>query len=79
MVCPDHSELVKTVGQMDGKLDMLIIGQGKTQEQIADLYCIANRNDKETAIERTRVRPVFWGIAAIGLVLIDIIIRTFLK
>jgi len=79
MVCQDHSELVKTVGKMDGKLDMLIIGQGKTQEQIADLYCIANRTDKEAAVEKTKVRPVFWGIAAVGLVLIDIIIRTFIK
>ena len=36
--CPDHNNLMQTVGRIDGKIDMLIEGQKEVKKDVSELY-----------------------------------------
>ena len=71
--CGNHSELVATVGEINGKLDMLIQGQQAVKKDVNELYCLFNRSDKEAAIEHTRIAPVYWILGGIGMLAFNVL------
>ena len=92
--CVDHTELVRHQGIVLGKLEILGNGQTKIFEKLDIIETRVSSlttksakdaadNDKEIAIEKTKIRPVFWALGsflgAIILVLMDIIIRHLVK
>lgn len=77
--CPDHTNLVKSVGEIKGTVTMILSGQQQMIEDISAIRQSAVDTEKDAAVEKTKVRPIFWIIAAAGMVLIDTLIRAFLK
>lgn len=71
--CNNHSELVTNVGEMNGKLDMLIQGQIDFRKDINELYVLFNKGDKEAAIEHTKIAPVYWILGGIGMLAFNVL------
>ena len=71
--CNNHSELVSSVGEMNGKLDMLIQGQQGVKNDVNELYKLFNKSDKDLAIEHTKVAPVYWILGGIGMLAFNVL------
>ena len=76
--CQDHSQLVKSVGELHGKMDMLIAGQKDVKDNISELYGKINISDKDQAVQKTKLAPVFWVIITVGAYLIIDFVKGFL-
>ena len=63
--CPDHSKLMQDVGAINSKVDTLVEGQKEFREAIESVKLQLNSQDKESAIDRIKIKPF---LIAVGLV-----------
>jgi hypothetical protein len=64
--CKDHSSFVEKIGQIAGKMDMMLKGQDEIKKCIDELYSKFNSTDKDNAVQKTKLAPVFWVIVVVG-------------
>jgi hypothetical protein len=64
--CKDHSAFIEKIGQIAGKMDMLISGQAEIKKCIDELYGKFNTTDKDAAVQKTKLAPIFWVIIVVG-------------
>ena len=78
--CPDHNNLMQTVGRIDGKIDMLIEGQKEVKKDVSELYQKYNDTHVDSAVQKTKIAPIFWVIIVIaGYVIVEFVKRFFGK
>jgi hypothetical protein len=81
--CPHHDELVKAAAGNAAKLDILLKGQEEFKESIEDIKKQLNSQDKESTIDRLKIKPFFVGIGIIMVLIItklgESIIEAFIK
>lgn len=77
--CPDHNYLVQTVGEMNGKMDMIIDGQREVRKDLSDLYGKFNENKTSSEIQKTKLAPVFWFLIIVGGYVLAELVKRFFK
>ena len=70
--CPHHDEIVGRAASNAAKLDILIKGQEDFKECIEDIKKQLNSQDKESALDRMKIKPLF---VAIGIVMVLVITK----
>jgi hypothetical protein len=70
--CSHHDELVKAAAGNAAKLDILLKGQEEFKESIELIKTQLTAQDKESAIDRTKIKPLF---VAIGIVMVLVITK----
>jgi hypothetical protein len=70
--CSHHDELVKAAAGNAAKLDILLKGQEDFKESIEEIKKQLNSQDKESAIDRMKIKPLF---VAIGIVMVLVITK----
>ena len=68
--CSHHDELVKAAAGNAAKLDILLKGQEEFKESIDDIRKQLTAQDKESAIDRMKIKPVFMAIGIVRVILI---------
>ena len=68
--CPDHDDIVRTASSNATKLDLLVKGQEELKECIEDIKKQLNSQDKESAIDRMKIKPLFFTIGIIMVILL---------
>ena len=68
--CPHHDDIVRTASSNATKLDLLLKGQEEFKECIDDIKKQLNSQDKESAIDRTKIKPLFFTIGIIMVILL---------
>lgn len=77
--CQDHTEMVKAVGKIEGTVTMILTGQNQMCEDISEIKDAIANSKTDAAVQKTKIKPIFWIIGAVGLIVIDIIVRTIVK
>ena len=70
--CPHHDDIVRTAASNAAKLDILIKGQEEFKECIEEIKKQLNSQDKESAIDRMKIKPLF---AAIGIIMVILLTK----
>ena len=70
--CPDHSKLMQDVGEIKGMMTTLVDGQGEFRDAIETIKKQLNSQDKESAIDRIKIKPMF---AAIGIIMVILLTK----
>lgn len=70
--CPDHSKLMQDVGEIKGMMTTLVDGQTEFREAIDTVKKQLNSQDKESAIDRMKIKPLF---AAIGIIMVILLTK----
>jgi len=70
--CPHHDDIVRTASSNATKLDLLLKGQEEFKECIEEIKKQLNSQDKESAIDRMKIRPMF---AAIGIIMVILLTK----
>ena len=60
-------------------MDMLIGGQAEIKKCIDELYSKFNSTEKDNAVQKTKLSPVFWAIAVVGGYLLVDFMKELLK
>lgn len=68
--CSHHDELVKAAAGNAAKLDILLKGQEEFKESIEEIKKQLTAQDKETAIDRMKIKPVFMAIGIVMVILL---------
>jgi hypothetical protein len=68
--CPDHSKLMQDVGEIKGMVNTLVDGQSEFREAIDGVKKQLNSQDKESAIDRTKIKPFFVGLGIVMVILV---------
>jgi hypothetical protein len=68
--CPHHDDIVRTAASNAAKLDVLLKGQEEFKECIEDIKKQLNSQDKESAIDRMKIKPLFFTIGIIMVILL---------
>ena len=68
--CPHHDDIVRTAASNAAKLDILIKGQEEFKECIEEIKKQLNSQDKESAIDRMKIKPLFFTIGIIMVILL---------
>lgn len=68
--CSHHDELVKAAAGNAAKLDLLLKGQEEFKECIDDIKTQLTAQDKESAIDRMKIKPLFVAIGIIMVILL---------
>ena len=68
--CPHHDDIVRTASSNAAKLDLLLKGQEEFKECIEDIKKQLNSQDKESAIDRMKIKPLFFTIGIIMVILL---------
>jgi septation ring formation regulator EzrA len=82
-VCQHHSELVKSVGEIEGTVKMIHEGQQKMSASIEQLCKDTTTNEKNSAVEKQKIKPFYIAVTLviavvltkIGENLIDFIVK----
>lgn len=92
-VCEEHGKMMADIGHIKGTLEMILLGQTALftkiermaeKDVLAKVQAATNfaETKKETAIDRTRLKPVYWVITVIGgfvvLKILELIYKSFL-
>lgn len=77
--CPDHSQLMQNVGEICGAVKSLVTGQETLFGKLDDLAKSNASIKTDLATHKTQLRPLFWVVTAAGLVIIDVVVRMFIK
>jgi hypothetical protein len=77
--CSHHDELVKAAAGNAAKLDILLKGQEDFKESIEEIKKQLNSQDKETAIDRMKIKPFFVAIGIIMVILVTKIGESFIE
>lgn len=70
--CPHHDDIVRTAASNAAKLDLLLKGQEDCKESIELIKTQLTAQDKESAIDRTKIKPLF---AAIGIIMVILLTK----
>ena len=70
--CPHHDDIVRTAASNAAKLDLLLKGQEDFKESIEEIKKQLNSQDKESAIDRMKIKPLF---VAIGIVMVILVTK----
>ena len=70
--CPHHDDIVRTAASNAAKLDLLLKGQEEFKESIDEIRKQLTAQDKESAIDRMKIKPVFM---AIGIIMVLVITK----
>jgi hypothetical protein len=65
--CPDHSKLMQDVGEIKGMMTTLVDGQSEFRDAIKKQL---NLQDKESAVDRMKIKPLFVAIGIIMVILL---------
>jgi len=68
--CPHHDDIVRTASSNAAKLDILIKGQEEFKECIDEIKKQLNLQDKESAVDRMKIKPLFVAIGIIMVILL---------
>ena len=68
--CPHHDDIVRTAASNAAKLDLLLKGQEDFNESIELIKTQLTAQDKESAIDRTKIKPFFIAIGIIMVILV---------
>jgi hypothetical protein len=68
--CPDHSKLMQDVGEIKGMVNTLVDGQSEFREAIDGVKKQLNSQDKESAVDRMKIKPLFMAIGIIMVILV---------
>jgi hypothetical protein len=68
--CPHHDDIVRTAASNAAKLDLLLKGQEDFKESIELIKTQLTAQDKESAIDRMKIRPLFVAIGIIMVILL---------
>jgi hypothetical protein len=68
--CSHHDDIVRTAASNAAKLDLLLKGQEEFKESIDDIKKQLTAQDKETAIDRMKIKPVFMAIGIVMVILL---------
>jgi hypothetical protein len=68
--CPHHDDIVRTAASNAAKLDLLLKGQEEFKECIEDIKKQLNSQDKESAVDRMKIKPLFMAIGIIMVILL---------
>ena len=70
--CPHHDDIVRTAASNAAKLDLLLNGQEECKECIDDIKKQLNLQDKESAVDRMKIKPLF---VAIGIIMVIVLTK----
>lgn len=70
--CPHHDDIVRTAASNAAKLDLLLKGQEEFKESIDEIRKQLTVQDKESAIDRMKIKPLF---VAIGIIMVLVITK----
>jgi hypothetical protein len=70
--CSHHDDIVRTAASNAAKLDLLLKGQEDFKESIEEIKKQLNSQDKESAIDRMKIKPLF---VAIGIVMVILVTK----
>jgi hypothetical protein len=70
--CSHHDDIVRTAASNAAKLDLLLKGQEEFKECIEDIKKQLTAQDKESAIDRMKIKPLF---VAIGIVMVILVTK----
>lgn len=68
--CPHHDDIVRTAAFNAAKLDLLLKGQEDFKESIELIKTQLTAQDKESAIDRMKIKPLFFTIGIIMVILL---------
>jgi hypothetical protein len=68
--CPHHDDIVRTAASNAAKLDLLLKGQEDFNESIEEIKKQLNSQDKESAVDRMKIKPLFMAIGIIMVILL---------
>jgi hypothetical protein len=68
--CSHHDDIVRTAASNAAKLDLLLKGQEDFKESIEEIKKQLNSQDKESTIDRLKIKPFFVGIGIIMVLII---------
>ena len=68
--CSHHDDIVRTAASNAAKLDLLLKGQEDFKESIELIKTQLTAQDKETAIDRMKIKPVFMAIGIVMVILL---------
>ena len=68
--CPHHDDIVRTASSNAAKLDLLLKCQEEFKECIEDIKKQLNSQDKESAVDRMKIKPLFFTIGIIMVILL---------
>ena len=68
--CSHHDDIVRTAASNAAKLDLLLKGQEDFKESIEEIKKQLNSQDKESAVDRMKIKPLFMAIGIIMVILL---------
>ncbi len=77
--CPHHDDIVRTAASNAAKLDLLLKGQEEFNESIDEIRKQLTAQDKESAIDRMKIKPVFMAIGIVMVILLTKIGESFIE
>jgi hypothetical protein len=77
--CPDHHQLVENVGKIAGNVERILDMQKEIKDNVAELFSKYNDNHVDSAVQKTKVAPIFWSLAVIGGYLLIDLVKEFIK
>lgn len=77
--CPHHDDIVRTAASNAAKLDLLLKGQEDFKDSIEEIKTQLTAQDKESAIDRTKIKPFFVAIGIIMVILVTKIGESFIE
>jgi len=77
--CPHHDDIVRTAASNAAKLDLLLKGQEEFNESIDEIRKQLTAQDKESAIDRMKIKPVFMAIGIVMVILLTKLGESFIE
>lgn len=72
-VCQHHSELAESVGEIRGTINQIYNQQKDMASDIKKLKESLVATNTDAAIERTKIRPLYWVAGAFGLAIFNVL------
>lgn len=76
--CQHHDKVIEQAAANAAKLDILIEGQKEFKTAIEDLKKQLANVDKDSAVEKTKIKPLYFIIGAAGLIAVSKIGETLI-
>jgi len=76
-VCDVHNQIAGDLGEIKGRQGLVLEGQKKIFEKLDMIVATGAEAKVQAAIERTKMKPIYWVFTIVGASMVTAIVTTF--
>ena len=77
--CNAHGPLMEAIGEIKADVRHILDNQSTLYDKINVLAVKESQMDIEAAVDRTKAKPIYWGLAVLGGVVFSILAQILVK